>query len=107
MINNDNEYSTDTVTTQSKAISPHDNNSTMSPAAPLSNPSDEEQSVQITDNDQNNAFLERESQDNQLAVVQNEEEEEQQQEGEDDEFIRITAAHQMLTEGKQNPKAFF
>ncbi len=98
MINNDNEYSTDTVTTQSKAISSHENNSTMSPAAPLSNPSDEEQSVQITDNDQNNRFLERESQDNQLAVVQNDEEE--QQEEEDDEFIRITAAHQMLTEGK-------
>lgn len=101
MINNDNEYSTDTVTTQSKTISSHENNSTMSPTAPLSNPTGEQQSVQNTDNDQNNGFLTKESQNNQLVVVQNEDEEEQQQqEGDDDEFIRITAAHQMLTEGK-------
>ena len=46
------------------------------------------------ENDQNN-----ESQDKQL--VPTEEEEQQQIEGNnDDEFIRITAAHQMLTEGK-------
>ncbi|CAF1183082.1 unnamed protein product [Adineta steineri] len=104
MINNDNENSTDTVTTKSTTISSYENNSSMSPTVSLSNPTGEEQPVQQnTDNDQNNGAIEKESQDNQLAIIQNEQEEdgqEQQGEGEDDEFIRITAAHQMLTEAQ-------
>ncbi|CAF1188963.1 unnamed protein product [Adineta steineri] len=104
MINNDNENSTDTVTTKSTTISSYENNSSMSPTVSLSNPTGEEQTVQQnTDNDQNNGAIEKESQDNQLAIIQNEQEEdgqEQQGEGEDDEFIRITAAHQMLTEAQ-------
>ena len=80
MINNDNE----TVTTESKT---HENNSIMSATTELSNPTGEEQPVQ----NQNNDLNETESQDNQLVEPENEE---------DDEFIRITAAHQMLTEGK-------
>jgi hypothetical protein len=84
MINNDNE----TVTTKSKTISPDENNSIMSPTIDLSNPIGEEQSVQNTNNDLN----ENESQDNQLVEVE--------ENNDDDEFIRITAAHQMLTEGK-------
>ncbi len=78
MINNDNE----TVTTKSS----HENNTIMSPTINLSNPIDEEQSVQNPNND----LKENESQDNQLVEIEND----------DDEFIRITAAHQMLTEGK-------
>ncbi len=84
MINNDNE----TVTTKSKTISTDENNSIMSPTIDLSNPIGEEQSVQNTNNDLN----ENESQDNQLVEVE--------ENNDDDEFIRITAAHQMLTEGK-------
>jgi hypothetical protein len=84
MINNDNE----TVTTKSKTISTDENNSIMSPTIDLSNPTGEEQSVQNTNNDLN----ENESQDNQLVEVE--------ENNDDDEFIRITAAHQMLTEGK-------
>jgi len=99
MINNDNEYSTDTVTTKSKTITFHENNSIMSPTVNLSNPTGEEQFVQNTDNDPN----ERESQNNQLVNVQNEQEEEKEgdnNDDDDDEFIRITAAHQMLTEAQ-------
>jgi hypothetical protein len=108
MINNDNEDSTDTVTTKSKTISSDENNSIMSSTVNLSNPSDQEQPVQIINEEQpvqntneeksvqntNNDLNEEESQDNQLEIIQKEEED-------DDEFIRITAAHQMLTEGKQ------
>ncbi len=117
MINNDNEYSTNTVMTESKTISSNENNTTMSPTINLSNSNGEEQSVQNIDNDLNG----NESQDKQLMVIQKEEEaddqdkqlievqneEEQQQQNEDDEFIRITAAHQMLTEGKQKSFSFF
>lgn len=98
MINNDNEYSTNTVmTTESKTIPSNENNSTMSPTGNLSNSNGEEKPVQQTDN---------ESQDNQLVVVSKEEEQQQEEEN-DDEFIRITAAHQMLTEGKTNKKKSF
>jgi len=83
MINNDNE----TVTTKSKTISPHEDNSIMSPTINLSNPTGEEQPVQNPNNDLN----ENESQDNQLIEEEN---------NDDDEFIRITAAHQMLTEAQ-------
>jgi hypothetical protein len=126
MINNDSEYSTNTVMTESKTISSNENNIIMSPTINLSNLNGEEQSVQNIDNDLN----ENESQDQQLMVIQKEEngddqdkqlviiqkeetddddqdkqlievQNEEQQQNEDDEFIRITAAHQMLTEGKQ------
>jgi len=96
MINNDNEYSTNTVTTKSETISSHENNLIMSPTVDLSNPTGEEQPVQNTDNDLN----EKESQDNQLVEVKEEGEGEGNNEEEDDEFIRITAAHQMLTEAQ-------
>lgn len=92
MINNDIENSTNTVTTaiKSNPISSDENNSSMSPIDDLNKPNGEEQPVQITNNDLN----ENESQDKQLIPVDNEE-----QNTNDDEFIRITAAHQMLTEG--------
>ncbi|UJR24937.1 hypothetical protein I4U23_006301 [Adineta vaga] len=76
----------------------------MSPTVPLSNPTGEDQSVQTIDNDQQNGAIAKESLDNQLATIQNEDEQQQQQQQEeeenDDEFIRITAAHQMLTEAQ-------
>jgi hypothetical protein len=114
MINNDKDNLTDTVTHQSKTISSDDNNETMPSTVAVSNSTGEEQPVQNTNNDQNNGVheneqsndaneneqngvTENESHDKQLAVVP----QERQNEGnEDDEFIRITAAHQMLTEGK-------
>ncbi len=100
MINNDNEYSTSTVTTKLETISSHENDSIMSPTINLSNSTGEEQSVQNTNND----LHDNESQDNQLIPIENEEE----REGvDDDEFIRITAAHQMLTEGKSTKIFFF
>ena len=92
MINNDNESPTNTVTTESKPTSNNEDNSSMSPTVYSSNPTGEEQPVQNTDND----CTAKESQDNQLVQVQNNEEGEG---NDDDEFIRITAAHQMLTEG--------
>ncbi|CAF0760022.1 unnamed protein product [Rotaria sp. Silwood1] len=104
MTNKDNETSTDTVTSESKTIALHENNSTMLSTVPLSNSTGEEQSKQNTNNDQNNILFEKDSQDNQLIEVQKEEqqldEQQQETEGEDDEFIRITAAHQMLTEAQ-------
>ena len=93
MISNDNETSTDTVTSESNT------KSSMSPSVSLANPTGENQTVQTTDNDQHNGVIAKESQDNQLSIAQNEDEQ-QQDEDNDDEFIRITAAHQMLTEGK-------
>ena len=96
MINNDNESSTNTVTTKSKPTSTDEDNSTMSPTIHSSNSTGEEQPVQNTDKD----FTTKESQDNQLVQVQNDEEGGGGGNEEDDEFIRITAAHQMLTEGK-------
>jgi len=114
MINNDNEDSTDTVMTKSKTISSDENNSIMSSTVNLSNPSDQEQPVQNINEEQpvqstnekqsvqntNNDLNEEESQDNQLELIQKEEED-------DDEFIRITAAHQMLTEGKEKILFFY
>ncbi|CAF2508419.1 unnamed protein product [Rotaria sp. Silwood2] len=118
MTNKDNESSTDTVIIESKTLSSHENNSTMLSTVSLNNSTNEEQSIQNTNHDQNNGFIEKDSQDNQLIEVQTEEKKGQQQldeqqldeqqldeqqqevEGEDDEFIRITAAHQMLTEAQ-------
>jgi hypothetical protein len=103
MINDDNEHSTDTVTSKLSTISLQDQNGSMSPTVSISNTTGEEQSVQNESNtDQNDNIIQKESQDNQLVVVQDGEEEQQEEGGggEDDEFIRITAAHQMLTEGK-------
>ena len=116
MINNDNDNSTDTVTNELKTKSFNENNEkTMPSTVSVSNSTGEEQPVHTNNNDQcngvkendqnngvkehdqNNGVIDNESQDKQLVVTQ-----EQQQEGnnDDDEFIRITAAHQMLTEGK-------
>ncbi|CAF1033854.1 unnamed protein product [Adineta ricciae] len=71
----------------------------MSPNVSLANPTGENQTVQTTDNDQHNGVIAKESQDNQLSIAQNEDEQQQDEEN-DDEFIRITAAHQMLTEAQ-------
>ena len=102
MINNDNEYSTNTVTNQSKTISTDQNNSIMSPTIQSSDPTGAEQPVQNLNNDLN----ENESQDKQLVEIPNEDQlETTNNQEEDDEFIRITAAHQMLTEG--NRENFF
>lgn len=93
MINKDNDYSTDTETIKPTIISSHENNSTMSSNVPVGNFNDEERSVQNTNNDQINGFIENESH------VQKQDKDEEE-EAEDDEFIRITAAHQMLTEAQ-------
>ncbi|CAF4602558.1 unnamed protein product [Rotaria socialis] len=99
MVNKNNECLTDAVTTESKTIPSHENDSTMLSVAILSDSTSEQQSIQDIINDQSDGFLENKSDDNQLVVAQIEQEG-QQQEVDDDEFIRITAAHQMLTEGK-------
>ncbi|CAF0961935.1 unnamed protein product [Rotaria magnacalcarata] len=99
MVNKDNECLTDTVTTESKTMPYHENNSTMLSVPILSDSTSEQPSIQDIINDQNDGFLENKSDDNQLVVAQTEQEG-QQQEVDDDEFIRITAAHQMLTEAQ-------
>lgn len=70
MINNDNEQSTDSVTSKPSSTTIQETDSTI--MLPITNPTDED------------------------LLNQNESQEEA---NEDDEFIRITAAHQMLTEG--------
>ncbi|CAF2987404.1 unnamed protein product [Rotaria socialis] len=99
MVNKNNECLTDAVTTESKTIPSHENDSTMLSVAILSDSTSEQQSIQDIINDQSDGFLENKSDDNQLVVAQIEQEG-QQQEVDDDEFIRITAAHQMLTEAQ-------
>lgn len=111
MIDKDDEHATDVVTSESKTIKSQPNGSTMLPVDSIliGNSTTEEQSAQNLKNDQNNGVIEQESENNQLIEGQMEEEE--QHASEDDEFIRITAAHQMLTEGikltKKNIFLFF
>lgn len=96
MTTNDNEYSTSTVTNQSKTISSQETtNSTMSPTVQSSNANGEQpqqQPVLPTDNDLNQNESQEKLADTEPKPIETNED--------DDEFIRITAAHQMLTEGK-------
>lgn len=114
MISNDNEPSTDTVITQSKATSSSNGNQpVVSPSAlavvSSSNATAEEQTVHKENNDQSNDTIDKDVQENRSVVVREDQVVEQEQEpeqgqGEDDEYIRITAAHQMLTEGMERER---
>ena len=107
MISNDNEPSTDTVITESKTTSSSNEiQPAVSPPAlavvSTSNATAEEQTVHNENNDQSNDTIDKDVQENRSLVVREDqvvEQEPEQGEGEDDEYIRITAAHQMLTEG--------
>lgn len=68
-----------------------------------SNTTAEEQTVHNEKNDQSNDTIDKAGQENQSLVVREDqvvEQEPEKGEGEDDEYIRITAAHQMLTEAQ-------
>ena len=109
MISNDNEPSTDTVIIESKTTS--SSNGTQLAVSPpastivsTSNATAEEQTVLNENNDQSNDTIDKDGQENRSLVVREDqvvEQEPEQGEGEDDEYIRITAAHQMLTEGSE------
>ena len=109
MISNDNEPSTDTVITESKTTSSSNEiQPAVSPPAlavvSTSNATAEEQTVHNENNDQSNDIIDKDVQENRSLVVREDqvvEQEPEQGEGEDDEYIRITAAHQMLTEGME------
>ena len=81
MINNDNESSTNTVTMQSNQSSSSSSNET-NPEMSSSTTNVTESKAMTDDQTVQNATLDNEQQD-------------------DDEFIRITAAHQILTEGQK------
>lgn len=93
MTTNDNEYSTTTVTNQSKTTSSQETNSTMSPTVQLSNANGEQQPVLNSTNDLNQIESQEKIADTEPKPTDNNAED-------DDEFIRITAAHQMLTEAQ-------
>ena len=98
MTTNDNEYSISTVTNQSKTISSQEttNSSTMSPTVQSSNANGEQQQQQqpvlTEDNDLNQNESQEKLADTEPKPIETNED--------DDEFIRITAAHQMLTEAQ-------
>ena len=93
MINKNNEYST-------TAVSSHETNPTVSSPISLTNSVDRDQNA---NNEQNNGFIENKCQEDQLQETEGQHEDND----DDDEFIRITAAHQMLTEGKQTDENTF
>lgn len=105
MIHDANDNAADELTTPSTGKVSHANNSSaMSSTTDLpSQPNGEQQQqpapVHVTESEGANGVTDKESSNENQALVVAPTEDEPGEEN-DDEFIRITAAHQMLTEGK-------
>jgi hypothetical protein len=95
MISNDNDSSTNTVTIQSETQSSHENNPMMSSTdVSLCVATGDEHDVRNESDEQNETSTSNDNRDERAVVEQK-----QNIEQGDEEFIRITAAHQILTEG--------